>query len=185
MKLLHRCASVLGIAALVISGLVPAAQGASSTVDCNEYLDEAGSVVVGLYCDNVVSLHQLPMTGGIQWIDVDTAKGQVLGGLDVLAANPQLQRIWIDKAPQEVIPELAKLPALETLSLVFPEGQKVQLAGLGKLSGLKELEVLATSPTDYRWAKNLTKLQVLDLASYSRPEIELKVGDSAQIRRAR
>ncbi|RKS21037.1 hypothetical protein DFO58_1591 [Arthrobacter sp. AG1021] len=181
MKLLHRCASVLGVAALVISGLVPAAQGATSTADCNEYTDEASSVVVGLYCKNVASLQELPMTGDIQWIGVDTKKGQVLGGLEVLAANPQLQQVRIDKAPQEVIPELAKLPALETLSLVFPEGQKVQLAGLGKLSGLKELEVLATSPTDYRWAKNLTKLQVLDLASYSRPEIELKVGDSAQI----
>lgn len=181
MKLLHRCASVLGVAALVISGLVPAAQGATSTADCNEYTDEASSVVVGLYCKNVASLQELPMTDDIQWIGVDTKKGQVLGGLEVLAANPQLQQVRIDKAPQEVIPELAKLPELETLSLVFPEGQKVQLEGLGKLSGMKELDVLATSSTDYRWAEDLSKLEVLDLASYTRPVIELKVGDSAQI----
>lgn len=181
MKLLHRCMSVLGVAALVASGFIPAAQGATSTVDCDEYTDEAGSSVVGLHCENVASLQELPMTGDVQWIDVDTLKGQVLGGLEVLAANPQLQQVRIDKAPQEVIPELAKLPALESLSLVFPEGQKVQLEGLGQLSGLKELDVVATSSTDYRWAKDLSNLEVLDVASYTRPIIELKVGDSAQI----
>ena len=181
MRLLHRFTSVIGAAALVFAGLVPPAHGAISSTDCFEHTDETASVVVGLSCKNVTSLQDLPMTGNIQWIGVDTQKEQTLGGLEVLAANPQLQSVRISEAPQEIIPELAKLPELESLSIVFPKGKQVQLAGLGQLSGLKELEVVATSSTDYRWAKDLTNLEVLDLASYTRPLIELKVGASAQI----
>ena len=181
MGLLHRFASVVGATALVFAGLVPPAQGLISPADCFEHTDETASVVVGLSCKNVTSLQELPMTGDIQWIGIDTQKDQVLGGLEVLAANPQLKSVRISKAPQEIIPELAQLPVLESLSLTFPKGQQVQLAGLGQLSGLKELEVLATSSTDYRWAKDLSNLEKLDLASYTKPLIELKIGASAEI----
>lgn len=181
MRLLHRFTSVIGATALVFAGLVPPAHGAISPADCFEYMDETASVVVGLSCKNVASLQELPMTRDIQWIGVDTQKEQALGGLEVLAANPQLQSVRINKAPQEIIAELAKLPVLESLSLTFPKGQQVQLAGLGQLSDLKELEVLGTSSTDYRWAKDLSDLEVLDLASYTKPLIELKIGASTEI----
>lgn len=180
MKALRRLTSAVGIFGLLSAALVPTAANAatSSMPSCSEYFDESGQTVRGLSCTNIASLTQLPLTGDITWIHVQTPTAQQLSGLEILGQNPQLQSIELNVAPAEIIPELSKVSSLEELNLSFANGNDTNLASLGKLTNLKKLKVTASGSTDYRWAQTLSNLEELELHSYTKPIAETRVGQN-------